>query len=86
MTKNTSETTLTSTSTSTINTNKQETTMGTYIDMGPTIPKSDQNQEEEIEDEVSIKETTATADIGVNSKYFTFFFIVEYFISAFFLF
>lgn len=68
MTKKTSDTTLTSTSTSTINTNKQEMPMGTYIDMGPTIPKSDKNQEEKIEDEVIVKETTATADIGVNSK------------------
>ena len=36
--------------------------------MGPTSQKSDQNQQEEIQDEVIIKETTATADIGVNSK------------------
>jgi hypothetical protein len=68
MTKNSSETTLTSTSISTVNINKQETTMGTYIDMGPTIPKSDKSPEEKIEDEVIGKETTATADIGVNSK------------------
>ncbi len=68
LTKQTNETILTSTSTSTININKQETTMGTYIDMGPTIQESDQNQKEEIEDEVIVKETTPTADIGVNSK------------------
>jgi hypothetical protein len=48
--------------------NKQETTIGTYIDMGPTDRKSDQNQQEEITDEEIIKETTATVDIGVNSK------------------
>ncbi|CAF1475169.1 unnamed protein product, partial [Adineta ricciae] len=65
MTKQTSETMLTSTST--LNTNKQDSTMGTYIDMGPTVPKIDQNQEEDIKDEVIIKETTATADIGVNT-------------------
>jgi hypothetical protein len=66
ITKQTTETILTSTST--INTNKQETTMGTYIDMGPTVQNTDQNQKEDIEDQVIVKETTATADIGVNSK------------------
>ncbi|UJR32012.1 hypothetical protein I4U23_019482 [Adineta vaga] len=65
MTKETSETTLTSAST--LNANKQDSTMGTYIDMGPTISKIDQNQEENIEDEVIVKETTATAEIGVNT-------------------
>jgi hypothetical protein len=68
ITKNSSETTLTSTSISTVNINKQETTMGTYIDMGPTIPKSDESPEEKTEEEVIVKETTATAEIGVNSK------------------
>jgi hypothetical protein len=67
LTKKTCETLLTSTSS--INTNKQESTMGTYIDMGPTINKTDENQEELIEDEVAVKETTATAEIGVNSKF-----------------
>jgi hypothetical protein len=69
MTQKTSETTLTSISTSTINTTKPETTMGTYIDMGPTIQRIDQNEKEEIEDEIIIQETTATAEIGVNSKW-----------------
>ena len=66
LTKKTTETVLTSTST--INTNKQETTTGTYIDMGLTIQKAHQNQEQKIEDEIIIKETTPTADVGVNSK------------------
>jgi hypothetical protein len=49
--------------------NKQETMAETYIDMGPTIQKSDQNQQEEIKDEKEIiKEPTATVDIGVNSE------------------
>jgi len=48
--------------------NKQESMIGTYIDMSPTIQKSDQNQQEEIKDEEIIKEPKATADIGVNSK------------------
>ncbi|CAF4681793.1 unnamed protein product, partial [Rotaria sp. Silwood2] len=65
MTKRTSETMLTSTST--INTNKQETTMGTYIDMGLAMPHSNQHQQQETQDEVITKETTATADIGVNT-------------------
>ncbi len=70
LTKQTTDTLLTSSSsTSTININKQETTMGTYIDMGPTIHKSNQNQTEEIQDEIIHKETTATAEIGVNSKF-----------------
>jgi hypothetical protein len=71
LTKQTCETTLTSTLTSTLtlNTNKQESTMGTYIDMGPTVQKPTQNQQEEIEDEISIQEITATAEIGVNSKF-----------------
>jgi hypothetical protein len=46
----------------------QETTDGTYIDMGPTVPKSDQTQQEEVKDEETIKETTATVDAGINSK------------------
>jgi hypothetical protein len=69
MTKKTTDTIVSSTST--LNTNKQEATNGTYIDMGPTIQKTDQHkeeEEEEIEDEVIVKETTATAEIGVNSK------------------
>ncbi len=69
ITKQTTDTLLTSSSTSTININKQEPTMGTYIDMGPTIQKSNQNQTEEIQDEIILKETTATAEIGVNSKF-----------------
>ncbi|CAF0956358.1 unnamed protein product [Adineta steineri] len=60
--KEISETTLTSPSTT-----KQDTTMGTYIDMGPTIHRTDSNLEEKIEDEVIGKETTATAEIGVNT-------------------
>jgi hypothetical protein len=36
--------------------------------MGPTDKKSDQNQQEEITEEEIVKETTATVDIGVNSK------------------
>ncbi|CAF4883101.1 unnamed protein product [Rotaria sp. Silwood1] len=65
MTKQTNETILTSTST--INTNKQETTMGTYIDMGLTMQHSNQNQQQEIHDEIITKEPTATAEIGVNT-------------------
>jgi hypothetical protein len=42
--------------------------MGTYIDMGPTVHKSTQDQQEETEDETSVQESTATAEIGVNSK------------------
>jgi hypothetical protein len=67
MTKQTSQTTLTSTTT--IQTNPPESAMGTYIDMGPTVSKADQHEEEQIEDEIIVKETTATADIGVNSKF-----------------
>jgi hypothetical protein len=48
--------------------NKQETTIGTYIDLGPTVQKSDLNQQEEIQEEERVKQTTATVDIGVNSK------------------
>jgi hypothetical protein len=47
---------------------KQETTNNTYIDMGPTVHKPDQNPQEEIKDEETVKETTATTDVGVNSK------------------
>jgi hypothetical protein len=47
-----------------ISSNKQDTTIGTYIDMGPTV----QNQDEEIKEVEMIKEPTATVDIGVNSK------------------
>lgn len=67
MTKRTSETLLTSTTT--LNTTRQESTMGTYIDMGLTMPKTDQHQIQESQDDVSTKETTATAEIGVNSKF-----------------
>ncbi|CAF1260158.1 unnamed protein product [Rotaria sordida] len=65
MTKRTSETILTSTST--INTNKQESTIGTYIDMGLTMQHSDQHQQQETQDEIITKEITATAEIGVNT-------------------
>ncbi|CAF3177763.1 unnamed protein product [Rotaria sp. Silwood2] len=47
--------------------NHQETTNGTYIDMGTTVQKLDQNQPEEIHDERIIKETTTSKDIGVNT-------------------
>lgn len=66
LTKQTSETILTSTLT--INTNRTEPTQGTYIDMGPAIPKANQNLPEEMEQESSIEEPAATAEIGVNSK------------------
>ncbi|CAF5075184.1 unnamed protein product, partial [Rotaria magnacalcarata] len=46
---------------------KLETTIGTYIDMGPTVYKTNQNQPEEIHEEEIIKETTATVDMGVNT-------------------
>jgi hypothetical protein len=36
--------------------------------MGPTVHKPDQNPQEEIKDEETVKETTATTDVGVNSK------------------
>jgi hypothetical protein len=67
ITKKTSETTLTSSSS--ISTTKQEPTNGTYIDMGPTVKNTDQNQEEQLEDEAIVEETTATVDVGVNSKF-----------------
>ncbi|CAF1104589.1 unnamed protein product [Rotaria sordida] len=48
--------------------NKQETTNGTYIDMGPTISKIDSDQQEEIHDEKKIiKEITTSTDIGINT-------------------
>ena len=59
------KTTETSVTSSVIN---QETTDGTYIDMGPTVPKSDKTQQEEVKDEETIRETTATVDAGINSK------------------
>lgn len=65
LTKQTSETILTSTLT--INTNRTEPTQGTYIDMGPTTPKANQNLPEEMEQEISMEETATTAEIGVNS-------------------
>jgi hypothetical protein len=37
--------------------------------MGPTNQNSTQSQQEEAEDEASIQETTATAEIGINSKF-----------------
>ena len=43
-------------------------TTGTYIDMGPTVPKVDQQQEEETKDETIVEETATTVDMGVNSK------------------
>ncbi|CAF2034142.1 unnamed protein product [Rotaria magnacalcarata] len=46
---------------------KLETTIGTYIDMGPTVYKTNQNQPEEIHEEEIIKETAATVDMGVNT-------------------
>lgn len=65
LTKQTSETILTSTLT--INTNRTEPTAGTYIDMGPTTPKANQNLPEEMEQESGMEETATTAEIGVNS-------------------
>ncbi|CAF3881710.1 unnamed protein product [Rotaria magnacalcarata] len=65
MTKITSETTLTSTTI--LNTTKPESTMGTYIDMGLALPKSDKNPTQETEDEIITKEPTATAEIGINT-------------------
>lgn len=56
------------TSSSTLN--RQEPANGTYIDMGPTAPKSVQKQEqeeEEIQDEAIVKEPRTTVDVGVNS-------------------
>ncbi|CAF3293596.1 unnamed protein product [Rotaria socialis] len=46
---------------------KLETTIGTYIDMGPTVHKTDQNQLEEIHEEKITKETASTVDMGVNT-------------------
>ena len=57
---------------------KQEittTATGQYIDMGPTIQKPVQNQQEEIkeEEEEEIKEeSTSSVDVGVNSKMISF--------------
>lgn len=48
----------------TVNTN------GTYIDMGPTTIKADENQSETLKDETVVHEqTTSTVEIGVNSSF-----------------
>ena len=68
LTKQTNETLTTSVSTTTMSTSKPESTMGTYIDMGPTVHKQEERFEEQIENKTIEEESTATADIGVNSK------------------
>ncbi|CAF3652612.1 unnamed protein product [Rotaria socialis] len=65
MTKRTSETTLTSATI--LNTSKPESTVGTYIDMGLALPKSDTSPTQETDDEIITKEPTAIAEIGVNT-------------------
>lgn len=70
MTKKTSESNLNPTqsaSTNTLDPNKSINTMGTYIDMGPTVVKTDVQQEEKFEEETIIQETSTNVDVGVNS-------------------
>lgn len=56
-------------STATTKHSKPETTIGTYIDMGPTVEKPDHHKQEEIHEEKLSKETaTTTVDVGINSK------------------
>lgn len=74
MTKKSSEPILippTSSASNTFDPSKPINTMGTYIDMGPTVPKTDVEHEEkpaEEEEEASVEETSSSVDVGVNSE------------------